>query len=437
MAFNIYVSNKIGSEAVGVFGLVMSAYLFFVTLATSGLSLACTYLVSEQFAKGNYLNGLKAVRSCKLFALLLGFASSLLVLLFSNVISLNWLNGKISPRPFYLIAVGLPFIAISSVLNGYFSAVRKAFKSAISQLLELLIKIVVSIVLLGFSSLESVESVCLSLILADIISEVFSCLFLFILYQFDKSKYYTRKIEEITFKKRILKITFPVSITSYIRSGLSTLKQFIVPNRLMLYGLSYSLALSEYGRVTGMALPVIMFPTVFIGSFSGLLIPEFATLLTNNMKKRIVDICHKIFNIAGFFSIAVSGIFIFYANEISLAIFQNLECANYIRFLSPLIWFMYLDNIIDGMLKGLNRQFNVMICNILDLVITITLLYFLLPVIGIKGFVISIYVSEIFNFLVSYLELYKITGFKMNLFNTILKPAIICFSILILTKTIF
>ena len=98
---------------------------------------------------------------------------------------------------------------------------------------------------------------------------------------------------------------------------------------------------------------------------------------------------------------------------------------------------MYLDNVIDSMLKGLNRQFNVMICNILDLVITIALLYFLLPIIGIKGFIISIYVSEIFNFLVSYLELYKITGFKMNLFNTILKPAIICFSILILTKTIF
>ena len=45
MVFNIYVSNKIGSEAVGVFSLVMSVYMFFITLATSGLSLACTYLV--------------------------------------------------------------------------------------------------------------------------------------------------------------------------------------------------------------------------------------------------------------------------------------------------------------------------------------------------------------------------------------------------------
>ena len=77
--------------------------------------------------------------------------------------------------------------------------------------------------------------------------------------------------------------------------------------------------------------------------------------------------------------------------------------------LSPLIVLMYIDNIIDNMLKGLNRQFKVMLCNIADLVITISLLYFLLPILGISGFIISMYVSEIFNFTISYLELRKTT----------------------------
>lgn len=56
MVFNLYVANKIGSEAVGIFGLVMSVYMFAITLATSGLSLACTCIVSEQFSKGNFLD---------------------------------------------------------------------------------------------------------------------------------------------------------------------------------------------------------------------------------------------------------------------------------------------------------------------------------------------------------------------------------------------
>lgn len=413
MVFNLYVSNRIGSEAVGVFSLVMSVYQFAITLATSGLSLACTCIVSEQFSKGNFFDGLKAVKSCLLFSLLLGLGSSLLVLLFSNVISQNWLKSMVSCTPIYLISIGLPFIAVSSVMNGYFSAVRKAYKSAFSQTFELLVKIVATILLLNFYAKPNVESICCCLILADVISEVFSCCLLLVLYKKDRVKYSKRSITNITFKKRILKITFPVSITSYIRSGLSTLKQFIIPSRLVLFGLSYSMALSEYGKINGMTMSVLMFPNVFVMSFSQLLVPEFASLMAKQYKKRILDVCQKVFLVTSIFSICIAIIFIFFANGISLMAFQNLECAKYIKILAPIILFIYPDNIIDSMLKGLEKQFGVMICNILDLILTICVLYFLLPILGITGYLLAIMISEVFNFCVSYFQLYRATGFKM------------------------
>ncbi len=413
MVFNLYISNKIGSEAVGVFSLVMSVYLFAITLATSGLSLACTCLVSEQFAKGNFFDGLKAVKSCLFFSVLLGIGSSLLVLFFSPIISQNWLNSTVSCTPLYFIAIGLPFIAISSVINGYFSAVRKAYKSAISQVFELLVKILATILLLNFYANQTVESICVCLILADVISEVCSCSLLLVLYQIDKLKYCKRAITNITFKRRILKITFPVSITSYIRSGLSTLKQFIIPSRLVLFGFPYSIALSEYGKINGMTMSVLMFPNVFIQSFSNLLIPEFASLMANQYKKRILEVCQKIFLVTSLFSISISIIFFLFANEISLMIFKNLSCATYIKILSPLILFMYPDNIIDSMLKGLNKQFGVMVCNILDLVLTIGVLYFLLPSFGLTGYLLAIMISEVFNFCVSFFQLHRATGFKL------------------------
>ena len=228
MVFNLYVSNKIGSEAVGVFSLVMSVYMFAVTIATSGLSLACTCIVSEQFSKGNFFDGLKAAKSCIIFSLLLGLGSSFLVLIFSNIISQNWLNSMVSAKPLYLISLGLPFISISSVINGYFSAVRKGYKSAFSQVFELFVKIIATVLLLSYYPNKDVESICICLILADVISEIFSCILLLTLYTKDRIKYCKRSISIVTFKKRIFQIAFPVSITSYIRSGLSTLKQFII-----------------------------------------------------------------------------------------------------------------------------------------------------------------------------------------------------------------
>ena len=415
MVFGLYVSNKIGSEAIGIFSLVMSVYLFAVTLATSGLSLACTCIVSEQFTENNFYDGLKAVKSCFIFSLIMGLGTSILLLLFSNIISIRCLNSTVSPIPFYLIAIGLPFIAISSVINGYFTAVRKAYKSAFSQVFELFIKIIATILLLNYYPNKNVEGICICLIFADVISEICSCFLLFILYKIDKLKYRTRTIKQITFKKKILKITLPVTITAYIRSGLSTLKQFLIPARLVLFGLPYTIALSEYGKINGMTMSILLFPNVFITSFSGLLIPEFAGLLAKQYKKRILEICKKVFFATSIFSISISILLFLFSNEISLMVFQNLECGKYIKILSPLILFIYPDNILDSMLKGLNKQFNVMVCNILDLVLTICVLYFLLPTYGISGYLLAIMISEIFNFCISYYQLYKASGFKMSL----------------------
>ena len=415
MVFSLYVSNKIGSEAIGIFSLVMSVYMFLVVMATSGLSIACTCLVSEQFAKGNFLDGLKAVKSCILFGLLLGLGTSFIVLIFANVISKVWLKSMISSMPLYIISIGLPFISISSVINGYFSAVRKGYKSAISQVFELIIKIIVTVILLNASSNPNVESICIYLILANVISEICSCILLITLYRKDISKYTSRKITQITFKRRIFKIAFPISITSYIRSGLSTLKQFIIPNRLLLYGLSYSMALSEYGKINGMTMAVLTFPNVFIMSFSNLLVPEFSSLAAQKYKKRILEVCEKVFITTSLFSIILTVIFFIFSDKISLMIFKNLECAEYIKILSPVILFIYTDNILDNMLKGLNKQVNVMTCNIIDLILTIGILYFTLPILGLTGYLLAIMISEIFNFCVSYFTLYKSTNFKIPL----------------------
>lgn len=424
MIFNIYISNKIGSEAIGTFSLVMSVYMYFVILATSGLSLACTCIVSEQFAEGNFFSGIKAVKNCFLFALFLGVGSSIIILTFANTISQNWLKSVISSIPLYIISISLPFISISSVINGYFTAVRKAYKSAISQVFELVIKIIATIILLKFNIHNEIEYICICLILANVLSEILSCLLSILLYKKDIVKY-NKKIKRITcinsFKKKILEITFPICITSYIRSSLSTLKQFIIPNRLMLCGITYNMALSEYGKINGMTLSILMFPTVFIMSFSNLLIPEFTSLAAKKYNKRILDVCTKAFWVTSLFSICLFLFFFFFANNISLIIFKNLECAKYIKLLSPIIFFIYSDNILDNMLKGLNKQFNVMVCNILDLILTIGFLYFLLPVLGLTGYLLAIIISEIFNFCISYFQLYKTTGFKIKL------PIIFCY----------
>ena len=54
VSFNVYISNKVGAEAMGVHGLICGVYNFGITLATSGINLATTRMVSEALGKGHH-----------------------------------------------------------------------------------------------------------------------------------------------------------------------------------------------------------------------------------------------------------------------------------------------------------------------------------------------------------------------------------------------
>ncbi len=425
LIFNIYVANQVGQEAIGIFSLVMSVYLFAITFASSGIGLACTCIVSEEIEKNDFASGLKAVRTCMFFSLILGLSSSILLFMFSPIISDVWLQGSVSKMPIYTICLGLPLISISSVIDGYFSSTGKSFKIAISDFFELSIKIISTIFLLKYTVNEGIDAICCSLILGDVISEFFSFLLNILLFYFDRKKMSKKRSYVKNMGKRILKISFPVAITSYIRSGLSSLKQFLIPMRLQISGLNYSLAISKYGLITGMAMPILMFASFFINSFSALLVPEYARLLAGKNFNRMKTVCDKIFNITFIFSFLVAAIFLFFANEVSLMVYQNLDVALYLRLLAPLVIFMYIDNVIDNMLKGMQAQFHVMCVNICDLLITISIIYFVVPVLGVNGYLVSIIVSEIFNFTVSFLLLKKKLNLHFDFWHFCVKPFLI------------
>ena len=427
LIFNIYISNQIGSEAVGIFSLVMAVYLFFITVATSGLNIAVTVIVSEKFAISKEKTAVKAIRTCIFFSLLLGIVAGLLILLFSGFITDKCLHNMVSSKVLFYIAIGLPFIAMSSCITSYFTSVRKAYKNAITQVFEFIIKIIATVILLKLNILKGVEYICISLILADVISEICSFSLIFILYIIDIKLKKLNNVRSFGQRINIVKIAFPVALTSYIRSGLSTLKQLIIPTQLEKSGLSCSNSLSKYGIINGMVMPVITFPTALINSYSMLLIPEFSTYLAQKNYKAINYISDKIFKFTCAFSVCVCSIFLFFSNELGLVIYNNLETGYYFKLLAPLIFFMYIDNIIDCILKGLNKQFGVMCCNILDLSVTTCFIYFLLPIYGINGYIVSIFISEILNFGVSLLQMIKYAKIKINFIDWLMIPLVCSF----------
>ena len=409
MFFNSYIAQKIGSEAVGLYGLLMSIYAFAVTISLSGINLATTKIISEEIAYGNFGNIKHIIKKFLIFSLLLGSITGILLITFSNFICNTLLYRKVSNIPFYLIAISLPFISMSACLSGYFSALRNTLKPASDDILENILKVILISILLNFFMPCGLEYICISLILGSIIPEIISFFYIYTLYKIDQKKYNKHLSRKFSVKSRLLKITVPVGLTSLIRSGLSTFKQILIPLGFEKYGNTSKQALSNYGLISGMAMPLVLFPNTIILAFSNLLIPEITEFKAKSQYSRIKRVIKTILKYTSIFSISFSLLVFIFAPQLSQFVYKSSKVIPYVKIISPLIPVMYIDNVIDAILKGLDKQVTVLKINILDSVTCILLIYFLIPTFGINSYIFIIYFSEIFNFVLSYLALKKAT----------------------------
>ena len=425
MFFSVYVANKIGSEGAGLFELIMSLYLFATTISNAGISLAATRIVAEEYDINGHSGAIVAIKKCILYSLFFGTVACILLCISAPLVVTHLLMNKISTTPLYILAISLPFVSIATSLDGYFSGIRKISKNSIGRIISLFIRVGLTCLSIYLFPSTNINVVCTYLVFSNTLSSIFGFLYSYILYRFTIKNNINNKISSNGYLKRILKISIPVAITSIIRSALSTLKQVLIPMRLSKFTNSADLALSQYGLINGMTFPLLMFPSVFINSFASLLIPEFSSFKLSGNIKTINQIIGFIFKIASIFSICIIGIFLTFTEEICTIIYHNLTIVEFVVLLCPIIIFMYIDTIIDSMLKGLDRQVEVMYCNIADLFITITLIYTIIPVSGIYGYIIILYISEIFNFCISLYQLYMATHFNFDYVFCVVLPIIL------------
>jgi len=101
-----------------------------------------------------------------------------------------------------------------------------------------------------------------------------------------------------------------------------------------------------------------------------------------------------------------------------------------------LISLIYLDNVIDNILKGLGKQVSVMICNIVDMIVSISFIYFLLPKFGAIGYIVVMYISEILNYTISVITLFKTSNVKFKYFEWVILP-VMCIIISLVISNLF
>lgn len=418
VAFNAFCVQKVGSEGMGLFSLVMSVYTFAVTLATSGVNLAATRLVALYYGRNEGASVRSAMRKCLLYSAAFGTLASLALFLFADAVALHMLSEPRAGMSVRALSLSLLPLSLCSAFSGYFAAVRRVYKNAISQVLEQTVKILACTFLLSLLMPAGMEYACLALVLGGTVSEIFS--FFTQLFSYLSDKRTLRGKGKAVGMRRVTEIAMPVAFSAYVRSGLVTLEHVLIPIGLTAYGDANALA--TYGIVSAVALPIVLYPSAFVGAFAGQIIPEITELYALNNQKEVAYVTTRAFYVTELFSILAAGLLSVFATDFCTVIYGDGTAAEFVRALAPLMPVMFLDTVTDSILKGLGKQVYTMCVNIADAAVSVLLVWLLVPRMGVYGYIVVLYVSECINTVCSIGKLLTLTRLRVRVGKLLVAP---------------
>ena len=419
MMFQVYLSKKIGASGIGLFQLIMSVSMLSTTFALSGIRFATTRLVSEELGAGSGAGARTAIKRCLLYALCFGMAAMLILWFGARAIGTNWIGDERTVLSLKILSLSLPAFSLSAVLAGYFTAVSRVVKSAAVQVIEQAVRISVIVAALSLGRSLPLERACAVIVTGGCVGEIFSFALLFSLYRRDIKKIRTSGEDPAGITRRMVSIAAPLALTAYARTALSTVQNLLVPRGFRKYGVSSEKALADYGIIHGMVFPVITFPSAFFYSLAELLVPELTDAQVKGKIPAISALVNRTLRLCLLFSLGVTAVLFRFSGELGAAIYQNPDAGHYIKILSLLMPIMYLDTVTDGILRGLGQQMYTMKVNIIDSVVSVILVYLLLPKYAVTGYLFMIIFTEVFNFGFSIWRLSRLVKIRISLSGTL------------------
>jgi len=421
--FNSFVTQTIGAEGMGLYTIVMTVYGFAVTFATSGISLTVTRLVASAKGEGREEDTKRILLGAILYALAFSLLATLVLFFGSSVIAVRILDDVRAENALRILAPSLIPLSLVSVFSGYFVGVRRVSCNAITQILGQIFKITATVWLVIRAMPMTVERAALSLSLGTTVTEILAFFVIFIEFLIDRRKFEAKGNVGADVRS-VASMAVPLGISAYIRQALLTLEHILIPKRLRTRGDTLSESLSAYGTLHGMALPMILYPMVTLSSFAGLLVPEFAERSSSGDSESMRRIASRAFGVTLIYATLASATLYVFSEELGYVVYNSSSAGKFIAVLAPVIPIMYLDHVTDSVLKGIGEHVYSMWVNITDSLLSVALVWILIPKMGIMGYAVCIIAMEAYNFILSAVRLLKRIKFKISLTETLLLPLV-------------
>lgn len=395
--YRIFLSRTFHEESLGIFGLIGPVMMLMHAVCASGIQNAITRFVAAS-KKGKSSEAYGFLFTGIAISTFLSGAMAYLIFRHAPYIALQLIGERRCIPLLRICTLSFPLATLHSCINGFFYGQKRAAIPAWSMIIEQSCR-VVTVYILCRLSVESglnisLSYICVGLLAGEFASALFSCFMLAV--RPGKAAFSIRNSLSLSKGKSIVSLALPISLNRICISFISSVETIQLPKMLVASGLSTSNALSLYGVFSGMAIPLIMFPSAFTGSVASLLLPSVSEAQAQGNEQRIrKTICLTI----GFCFLLGVFCFLFFftfADLLGELLFGSDIAASQIRALSFVCPFLYMSGTLCSILHGLGKTGITFLFNVSSILLRLAFVLFVVPSIGFSGYIYGTLLSQIF-----------------------------------------
>ncbi|MCL2704209.1 MAG: oligosaccharide flippase family protein [Defluviitaleaceae bacterium] len=426
-AYRIFMSNTIGAEGMGLYQLIIPLYTLAWSISCAGITTTVSKLVASQNAKRHFGNMSLIVRIAMGMTLAMGLLVMCVMLLGADFIAVSLLKEPRTVMSIQILALAVPFMAVGSAARGYFTGLSQMHVPAISQVMEQVVRMAAISVAASTMLGRGLEYACAAAVIGIVAGEVVSFLYVLYTYRCHRLKWaFNSRVPDEGFKALLTSITamsLPLTLNRVTGSLLAAVENVLIPRSLVGFGMSGGEAMASFGRISGMAMPLIFFPSAFLISLSTSIVPAVSEAAALKRLGSVEHVLSKSFLFTILVGIGAATVFLTLPRELGMAIYnQDIgEILFLLAFICPL-W--YYNITLSGVLNGLGAMGAVFRNNLISSAITITCIIIFVPRFGIAAFAAGWFAGICCQLILGTLRVKKEMALRLPLVHSVIKPAI-------------
>lgn len=410
--YRIYLSRLFGEEGMGIYQLLSPVLSLSFALTAAGFQTAISKFVAAQTGQKNAdSHPYRPMIMGLLLTVPLSVACTAVLYLGSDFIAVSLLKEPRTASMIRLLAPSVPLSAIHACVNGYFYGIKKAGVPAGTQLLEQCCRVgcvyLVSATILAQGLTPSINIAVLGLTIGEGCS-MLAALLAFWRHAADDTGLRCTASGSRPFRSdtagnrhslltygQLLGMVIPLTANRIVLNLLQSVEAVSIPAGLRTYGYDNTTALSVYGVLTGMAFPMIFFPNALTGSVSVMLLPMISESYARGDHAGIRRAIFRTVKYCFLLGFSCMAFFLISGRFIGETLYRSPLAGHFIRTLSLICPFLYLDTTLSSILQGLGMASRLFLINVTSLLVRLLFVLLIVPRIGIQGYLYGLLVSQL------------------------------------------